>query len=265
MGWASYMEDIVSRQNGASRIHAEMGPMTELRAMSEPAPKNTGDKVMSTLKEFTASTPRPLPVVLLADVSGSMTTNGKIDALNDAVQEMLESFGSEDDTRAEIHVSVVTFGKDGARIHQVLTPAAKVQWARMTAAGGTPMGAAFDVATSMIEDRSQIPSRAYRPTIILVSDGQPTDDWQLPLKRLLGAERASKAARFALGIGDDADTAMLSAFIATPDAKVYHAHEVRQIKQFFRWVTMSVTQRSRSAHPDSVVAAEPTDLDDFSF
>lgn len=220
---------------------------------------------MSKLKEFTASSARPLPVLLLADVSGSMSTNGKIDALNDAVQEMLESFRGEDDSRAELHVSVVTFGKDGAKVHQPLAPAAKVQWTRMTAAGGTPMGAAFDAATGMIEDHAQIPSRAYRPTIILVSDGQPTDEWQAPLKRLLGAERASKAARFAMGIGDDADEAMLSAFLATPEARVYRAHEARQIKQFFRWVTMSVTQRSRNANPDSVIAAEPTDLDDFNF
>lgn len=232
---------------------------------AKAAPRETGKKAMSKLKDFTASSARPLPVLLLADVSGSMSTNGKIDALNDAVQAMLESFGSEDDTRAEIHVSVITFGTNGAKVHQPLTPASRVQWTRMTADGGTPMGAAFDVATAMSEDRAQIPSRAYRPTIILVSDGQPTDEWQTPLKRLLGAERASKAARFALGIGDDADTAMLAAFLATPEARVYRAHEARQIKQFFRWVTMSVTHRSRSANPDSVVAVEPTDLDDYNF
>jgi uncharacterized protein YegL len=220
---------------------------------------------MSKLKEFTASSARPLPVLLLADVSGSMSTNGKIDTMNDAVEEMLESFGAEDNTRAEIHVSVITFGKEGAKVHHPLAPASEVRWSRMTAAGGTPMGAALDAATSMIEDRAQIPSRAYRPTIILVSDGQPTDEWQTPLKRLLDAERASKAARFAMGIGDDADTAMLAAFLATAEVRVYRAHEARQIKQFFRWVTMSVTQRSRSANPDSVIAVEPTNLDDFDF
>jgi uncharacterized protein YegL len=220
---------------------------------------------MSKLKEFTASTARPLPVLLLADVSGSMSTNGKIDALNDAVQEMLETFGAEDDSRAEIHVSVLTFGSGGAKVHQPLTPASKVQWTRMAPAGNTPLGAALDLATGMIEDRAKIPSRAYRPTLILVSDGQPTDEWEAPLKRLLDSERASKAARFAMGIGDDADTAMLATFLATPEARVHRAHEARQIKQFFRWVTMSVTQRSRSANPDSVIAAEPTALDDFSF
>lgn len=232
---------------------------------SRAAPKKNGEKTMSKLKEFTASTARPLPVLLLADVSGSMSTNGKIDALNDAVQEMLDSFGSEDDSRAEIHVSVVTFGQNGAQVHQPLAPVSKVQLTRMTAAGGTPMGAAFDMATNMIEDRTQVPSRAYRPTIILVSDGQPTDEWQVPLKRLLGSERTSKAARFAMGIGDDADAAMLTTFLASSEARVYRAHEARQIKQFFRWVTMSVAQRSRSANPDSVVALEPTDLDAFNF
>ncbi len=265
MGWASYNEDIVSRRNGVTRSSTRIDRANAVRANSPPAPNNNGEPTLSKLKEFTAPNARPLPVLLLADVSGSMGANGKIDALNDAVEEMLESFGGEDDSRAEIHVAVITFGKDGAKVHQPLAPAAKVQWTRMTAAGGTPMGAAFDVATGMIEDRAQIPSRAYRPTIILVSDGQPTDEWRAPLKRLLGSERASKATRFAMGIGDDVDEAMLSAFRATPEARVYRAHEARQIKQFFRWVTMSVTQRSRSANPDSVIAAEPTDLDDFNF
>ena len=37
---------------------------------------------MATLKDFTVTKPRPLPVILLADVSGSMASEGKIDALN---------------------------------------------------------------------------------------------------------------------------------------------------------------------------------------
>jgi uncharacterized protein YegL len=202
---------------------------------------------------------------MVADVSGSMSVNDKIGVLNDAIQEMIETFAVEDDTRAEIHVGVITFGKDGAKLQQALTPANKLSWVRLTAEGGTPLGAALNLVTDLIEDRNQVPSRAYRPTVILVSDGQPTDDWQQPLKRLLSSERASRATRFAMGIGDDADLAMLSAFLATADARVFPAKEARQIKQFFRWVTMSVAQRSRSVNPDSVVAAEPTALDEFNF
>jgi uncharacterized protein YegL len=217
------------------------------------------------LKDFTIATARPLPVIVLADVSGSMSANGKIDALNDAIQSMIESFATEDHSRAEIHVAVIAFGKGDARLHQSLLPAAQINWERVGAAGNTPMGAAFDLVVKMVEDHEQIPSRAYRPTVVLVSDGQPTDEWREPLRRLLASDRASKASRFALGIGDDADPAMLAEFLADPSARVYSAHEARQIKNFFRWVTMSVTQRTRSMNPNSVIVIDPTALDDYDF
>lgn len=220
---------------------------------------------MSRLKDFTITTARPLPVILLADVSGSMATNGKIDALNEAIHSMIESFATEDHSRAEIHVSVIAFGKGSAWVHQVLLPAAQITWNRVTAAGGTPMGAAFELVEKMIEDHDQIPSRAYRPTVVLVSDGQPTDEWREPLQHMLASDRAAKASRFALAIGDDADPAMLSEFLADPSARVYAAHEARQIKNFFRWVTMSVTQRTRSVNPNNVEEVQPTALDDYDF
>ena len=127
------------------------------------------------------------------------------------------------------------------------------------------MGEAFELARTMVEDRDTVPSRAYRPTLVLVSDGVPTDDWRAPLATLLTSERASKATRFAMGIGADADRETLTAFLANDEGRVFEAHEAREIKNFFRWVTMSVTTRSRSANPNSVVMVEPTDLDEFDF
>ena len=272
MGWAKYLEDIASRHNGTSMVQNQFQKQEEIKAwpnssgaIGQNKLKNRGEQHMTKLKDFLVTTARPLPVILLADVSGSMAANGKIDALNDAIQSMIESFADEDHSRAEIHVSVIAFGKGGARLHQPLVPAAEIKWNRVTAAGNTPMGAAFDVVVKMLEDHDQIPSRAYRPTVILVSDGQPTDDWQEPLQRMLASDRAAKASRFVLGIGDDADPAMLAEFLADPSARVYSAHEARQIKNFFHWVTMSVTQRTRSVNPNSVVMVDPMALDDYDF
>jgi len=216
------------------------------------------------LKSFTASTARPLPVLVLADTSGSMSVDGKIDALNTALSDMVDAFSEEDDGRAQIYVGVVTFGGTAA-VHQALEPAGKVGLQSLPASGMTPMGGAFDIARSIVEDRDQIPSRAYTPAIVLVSDGQPNDDWQPALERLLGSERAKKAQRFALGIGEDADADVLRRFLDDPEGKVYAANDARQIKSFFRWVTMSVTTRSRSATPDASVVADfpPTDLDEL--
>ena len=272
MGWAKYLEDIASRHNGTSlvqnQLQKELGRVARPGSPKAPGKiklKNQGEQHVSKLKDFVVTTARPLPVILLADVSGSMATNGKIDALNDAIQSMIESFAAEDHSRAEIHVSVIAFGKGGARLHQPLLPAAQIKWDRVTAAGNTPMGAAFDLVVKMVEDHDQIPSRAYRPTVVLVSDGQPTDEWREPLQRMLASDRAAKASRFVLGIGDDADPAMLAEFLADPAARVYSAHEARQIKNFFRWVTMSVTQRTRSVNPNSVVVVDPMALDDYDF
>ena len=217
---------------------------------------------MPSLKEFTVSSARPLPVILLADVSGSMAVDGKIDALNGAVAEMQAAFAEEGEERAEIHLAVVTFGGTAA-LHMPLTPASDVRWTQMQASGRTPLGAALDIATDLVEDRERVPSRAYRPTIVLVSDGLPNDEWEGPLKRLLGSERASKAERFALAIGADADHDMLRRFLDDPRGRVFEAHEGREIRKFFRWVTMSVTSRSRSAAPNRSADLDPPDLDDY--
>ena len=43
---------------------------------------------------------------------------------------------------------------------------------------------------------------------------------------------------------------------------VFQAHEARKIKKFFRWVTMSVTSRSRSTNPNSIIKFDPDEDDD---
>ncbi len=214
---------------------------------------------MTELKEITVPGARPLPVIVLADVSGSMSEGGKIQSLNQAMREMLEAFRDEDDLRAEIHVAVITFGNRQVRVHMPFGPAAAASWTDLPAAGDTPMGAAFAAAQQMIEDRNVVPSRAYRPTVVLVSDGQPTDDWRAPLEALLASDRGGKAFRMAMGIGVE-DMAVLSEFLHNPEAQVRRADEARQIRRFFRFVTMTVMARSRSANPN-VAPPEPADDD----
>jgi uncharacterized protein YegL len=213
------------------------------------------------LKEIAVNQPRPLPVFLLLDASGSMAESAKIDVLNMAVQEMLSVFAGEPDLRVGIQFGAIAFGGD-VRCHVPLQEAedAISKWKPLSAKGKTPLGAALTELRLMLEDEKLIPSRSYRPTLVLISDGQPNDEWQEPLKLLLESRRASKAARMAMAIGPDADILMLERFLSSPKSKVFQAHEARDIHKFFKWVTMSVTSRSRSATPDK---AEPIDLLDF--
>ncbi len=218
---------------------------------------------MPSLKSVSVARGRPLPVLLLADISGSMAAEGKIDALNQSVAAMLASFADEDAGRVEIHAGVITFGQGGSRLHLPMQPARSLRWDALAASGGTPMGAAFDLATSVLSDREQVPGKALRPAMVLVSDGQPTDAWEEPLSRLLANERARKATRFAMAIGSDADRTMLQRFLSDTGQRVFGAEDARGIRQFFQWVTMSVTLRSRAATPEADQGYAPLPPEDY--
>ncbi len=220
------------------------------------------------MKDFAMSTARPLPVIILADTSGSMGADGKIEALNQSLRDMVKSFAAESRLRAEIHLGVITFG-EVARGHLPLAPAHQIGGIQEFAAnGGTPLGVALTLARELLEDRDLIPARAYRPVLVLVSDGHPTDDWEEPFRALLASERAQKATRIALAIGADADEAMLRDFGNDPEVRLFHADNAAEIVRFFRAVTMSVSHSSRSQAPNRPLAldyrrtgADPDELD----
>jgi len=255
MGFAKYQEDIVSRFV-ADQIRTKR-TLTRTPKVADLDPNNhpeTRKRKMSSLKKFAVATPRPLPVIILADASGSMAENGKIEALNASLKEMVETFSKESRLRAEIQVGVVTFGGK-AQLHLPLVAAQSItDFAALKAEGVTPMGAAFDLVRSLLEDRDRIPSRAYRPVLILLSDGQPTDEWEGPFTALRESERAQKATRLAMAIGSDADEAMLKDFANDAEAPIFKAHNARDIHRFFRAVTMSVTTRTASQNPDIAAA-----------
>lgn len=194
--------------------------------------------------KFTVAKAKPLPVILLLDVSLSMSGT-KIDSLNQAVREMLESFSGSRSSETEIDVAVITFGGT-VDLAQPLASAGTIAWTGLSTSGDTPMGTALQMAKAMIEDKGVVPSRAYRPTVVLVSDGQPTDEWQQPLDDFVSNGRSSKCVRMALAIGADADAEVLEKFIAGTDYPLFYAKDSAGLQQYFQFVTMSVTVRTKS-------------------
>ena len=122
----------------------------------------------------------------------------------------------------------------------------------MQAGGDTPMGAAMELAAALLEDEKQVPRAAFRPTVVLVSDGQPTDAWEAGLDRLTRQGRAQKADRMALAIGADASEAMLARFIGNSEKPVFKAEDARMIRSFFRFLSQTQTARSRHTNPNLV-------------
>lgn len=203
---------------------------------------------------FTVAKAKPLPVVLLLDVSSSMGGES-IKKLNIAVKEMISDFASAEKNEVEILVSIITFGAK-VLLHTPYTSAKDIEWQDLTVSGSTPMGTAFSMAKAMIEDKETTPSRAYRPTIVLVSDGEPTDSWQQPLRALVNDGRSNKCDRMAMAIGGAASNTVLNEFISGTDNKVFTAQDASQIQEFFKFVTMSVTTRTNSQNANVVPKPE---------
>ena len=195
---------------------------------------------------------RMLPVILLLDVSGSMSYDAKMDELNSSVKEMLESFQKEQIVQAEICVSIITFGSE-VKVHTELTPAREIQYTDMVANGMTYMGRALDKAYEMIEDKTKIPKNAYRPVVVLVSDGVPNDErWEDKLNKFTSTGRSSKCDRWSLAIGADADTSMLKRFLDHPEKEVCYVEDATDIHKFFRFISSCTIQRSQSKNPNQV-------------
>ena len=200
--------------------------------------------------KFVAPKAKPLPVVLLLDISGSMYGEN-IESLNQAVREMIASFSKVETLETEILLSVITFGEQVA-LHTPYTSASSIEWQDLTAGGATPMGTAIRMTKALIEDKSKTPSRAYRPAIVLVSDGGPTDSWEQPLDDFIDNGRSQKCDRMAVAIGSSADRRVLNRFVEGCAQPVFSADNASEIRDKFKLITMSVTTRSTSVNPNEV-------------
>ena len=181
----------------------------------------------------------------------------KIAELDSAVRDMIKDFAHEEQLETEIHVSVITFGYNGVQLALPYTNASKVEMKKLEAQGNTPMGMALRMAKDMIEDKETTPSRAYRPLVILCSDGAPNDDWEDPMDNFIKDGRSSKCDRMAMAIGSDANEAVLKRFIEGTENPLFYAKDASSMHKFFKFVTMSVATRSHSQNPNVIMKIEP--------
>lgn len=211
---------------------------------------------------FKKTEPKKLPVLLLLDVSTSMYGE-KIDALHLAVTNMVQACYDARVREIEICISIITFGAKGAVLHLPYTPVKNIVETgipKFKADGNTPMGAAIQLAKEIIEDRDKTPSNIYRPAVVLLSDGEPTDKTTQPMHDFLHEGRSAKCQCFAVAIGSTADTTLLKSFCSA-DENMLYADNASDIVDAFKTISMSVSKRASSKNPNafaSKAAAEVT-------
>ncbi|MFP5262849.1 MAG: vWA domain-containing protein [Blastocatellia bacterium] len=190
---------------------------------------------------------RPLHFIWIADSSGSMAVDGKIQALNNAIREAIPHMQkvADENPNAQVLVRAIRFS-NGAQWHiSQPTQVADFKWEDLSADGETHMGKAL----SMVAEQLKIPpmtDRALPPVLVLISDGQPTDDFQGGLKALMDQPWGRKAVRIAISIGADADDEVLQKFIGNPEMKPLQANNPESLVRHIKWVSTAVLKSASS-------------------
>ncbi len=180
---------------------------------------------------------RPLQFIWMVDCSGSMQGK-KIESLNFAIREAIKPMQdvADENPNAEIFVRAVKFS-DGAQWH---VPQAKevhdFRWPEVDADGVTDMGKALSMVADALKVEN-MPQRGLPPVLVLVSDGQPTDDFGGGLKKLLDQPWGKKAVRISVAIGDDADLDVLQKFIGNAEVKPLVATNIQDLVNKIKWAS----------------------------
>lgn len=202
---------------------------------------------------------RRLPVYLLLDCSESMA-GPPLEAVENGVATMLAALRKNPYALETVWLSIITFD---ARARQIapLTEISSLSLPRLSIRPGTSLGAALNLlrerVTAEVVKTTAEQKGDYRPLVFILTDGQPTDEWDRPAARLREV-KPGLASIYAIGCGDETDFATLGRIA---DVCLHlRGLSTDSFAKFFVWMSASVVERSVSAAPDDRVSLEKIPL-----
>ncbi|MDR0944215.1 MAG: VWA domain-containing protein [Ruminococcus sp.] len=210
---------------------------------------------------------KTMVLFFLIDTSGSMFGT-KIGSVNNAIEEIIPDLKkmSESNPDAEIKIAAMEFSNGVKWVTpEGPVPADVFRWEPIEAMGVTDLGAAFTELREKLSKNSFMKEAAgsYAPVIFLMTDGEPTDEWQKPLEELTENKWFTHAIKIALAVGDDANEEVLKKFTAN-EASVVKATNSELLKKMIKFVSVRSSQvASRSAAAVAENGVLPSKQEEF--
>jgi uncharacterized protein YegL len=188
---------------------------------------------------------RTMVLFFIIDTSGSME-GSKIGAVNTAIREVVPEIRdiSNENADALIKIAVLEFSSGV----NWLTPNGPVDsndytWTNLDVAGTTDFGAACRALNEKLSTKAFMAEAtgSYAPALFLLSDGEPTDDWQSGLDKLKQNNWFKAAVKVALAIGDGADKDILKAFTGSIET-VIEVHNKAMLMKMIKFVSVRASQ-----------------------
>lgn len=198
---------------------------------------------------------RPLNFFWVVDCSGSMTGE-KIAKVNYAIQSTIPDMqqAAADNTNAQLLIQAMKFSTGATWMTSQPVKIEDYTWTDITASGVTDLGKAFDLLAGQLTI-PPMSERALPPVIVLLSDGQPTDQYKANLDKLLNLPWGRKAVRIAIAIGNDADRDVLEEFTGNREL-VLEANNPQALVAMIKWASTVAKQVSSPASRRIVEATD---------
>ncbi|MBQ3033082.1 MAG: VWA domain-containing protein [Deferribacterales bacterium] len=197
---------------------------------------------------------RTMVLFFLVDTSGSMY-GSKIGTVNSAIEEVVPELKdiSESNADAQIKIATLAFSTGSQWITSEPVPAETFIWNYLDANGVTDLG---DACCQLNEKLSRNGfmgdvTGSFAPAIFLLSDGEPTDNYQHGLDKLKQNNWFKKAIKVAIAIGNDANQQKLAEFTGNVES-VITVHTPDALKKWIRFVSVRASEiGSKSANAGS--------------
>lgn len=190
---------------------------------------------------------RPLEFIWLADCSISMRNSGKIEALNEAIKKAIPHMRdvAYENPNAQVFIRAIKFSSGASWHIEESVPVEAFEWSDLDVQGVTDLGAALRLLKQALRV-SEMSERALPPVVVLISDGQPTDDYKAALAELMEEPWAVKAVKIAIAIGRSANKRVLKEFCGEQGIEVLSADNAETLVQYIKWVSTVVLQAASS-------------------
>ncbi len=185
---------------------------------------------------------RRLPVYLVLDISGSMTGE-PIEAVKNGVQVLVSTLRQDPYALETAFLSVITFDSSARQVVP-LTELSMFQMPDIQATGTTALGDALSllankVSTEVTKSTAEVKGD-WKPLVFIMTDGEPTDNWQ---KGLNDFKNQKFGMVVACAAGSGANTSILKQI--TEVVVQLDTADSATIKAFFKWVSASISTGSQ--------------------
>jgi uncharacterized protein YegL len=189
---------------------------------------------------------RPLHFIWIVDCSGSMSGE-KIGTLNHAIQSTVPDMvdAARNNPNAQLLVRTLKFSTGASWVTAAPVNIEDFAWEDLIAGGVTDIGKAFNLLAAQLTI-PPMSDRALPPVLVLLSDGQPTDNYGPELNKLLTLPWGRKSVRIAISIGQDADDDMLYEFTGNKEL-ILQANNSTDLVRMIKWASTAASMVSAPA------------------